>query len=113
MTIIYLTVSFFTFYLLFVYYLAVMNLKRAHDIKPLTGFTRVAALSVLYPGLFLDAFVNIFVLTFVLLELPKEVLVTARLSRLVKESHGWRGKFSKLICSKLLDQFDPSGCHCK
>lgn len=111
--IVYLGLSLLSFYGLFVFYLAVMNLKRVNDITPLTGLTRVAGLSVLYPGLVLDALVNIVVLTFVFVELPREYLVTARLSRHVTKSTGWRNMFAKFICSKLLDQFDPSGCHCK
>lgn len=102
-----------SFYTLFVFYLAVMNLKRVNDGSRLTGFTRIAGLSVLYPGLFLDALVNLVVLTVVFVELPREYLVTSRLSRHIKDTDGWRKKLSVFICSKLLDKFDPRGCHCK
>ncbi len=102
-----------SFYLLFVFYLAVMNIKGVNDSTPLTGVTRIAGLSVLYPGLFLDALVNLVVLTVVFVELPREYLVTSRLSRHIKDTDGWRKKLSVFICSKLLDKFDPRGCHCK
>lgn len=99
-------------YALWVYYLAVMCLKRANDHLPLFGATRIAAMSVLWPGYLLDFLTNMFVMTVLLLELPREWLVTARLSRHSRDD-GWRGVLSRWVCSALLDRFDPSGCHCK
>lgn len=100
----------FAMYVLWVYYLAVMNLKRAE--YRLSDTQRAFAMLIYYPGLLLDALVNIFVLTFVMLELPREWLVTPRVSRL-KNDTGWRGIIARWLCDTLLDDFDPSGCHCK
>lgn len=99
-------------YALWVYYLAVMCLKRVNDVLPLSGATRVAALTVLWPGYALDFLTNMTVMTVLLLELPHEALVTARLKRHAS-NETWRGFVCSWICLTLLDRFDPSGCHCK
>jgi hypothetical protein len=46
----------------------------------------------------------------VLLELPKETTVTARLKRHHRESQGWRLAVV-LFIEPILDPFDPSGDH--
>jgi hypothetical protein len=58
-----------------------MNLKRAQDNDKLHKVALVMGLPVLVIGLLLDTFVNWFVMTVVLLEFPKEALVTSRLQR--------------------------------
>lgn len=98
-------------YFLWVFYLAVMNLVRAKEAGKLSRTAFVLGTPILLTGVILDVLCNIFVATFLVLELPRELLVTTRLKRLVK-TEGWRSKVAKFICSRLLDQFDPSGCHC-
>lgn len=100
-------------YMLWVYYLAVMCLKQANDKTPLSGFTKIMAWTVLYPGLLLDFLANVFVMSVLFVELPKEWVVTVRLSRHIKDENGWRKSLAKWFCFNLLDRFDPSGCHCK
>jgi len=99
-----------SFYLLWVLYLAVMNLKRVKD----AGLLSPLALALGYPvfifGYLLDILINIFVMTFVLLEMPKEFTVTARLKRHKNQSTGWRLSVAKWF-EPLLDPFDPSGDH--
>jgi hypothetical protein len=104
--------AFVAMWALWVMYLAVMNLQRVNDKTPLTGWTRAFANSVYFPGLFLDALANIVVMTIILFELPREWLVTPRVTRL-KGDPGWRGDVARWFCRTLLDPFDPSGCHCK
>jgi hypothetical protein len=104
--------AFLSLYVLWVYFLAVMALERVDDITPLTGAVRAFALCVLLPGYLLDAVVNLTVMTVLLLDVPREWLVTARLSRLISDD-GWRGRIARWFCSTLLDPFDPRGCHCK
>lgn len=99
-------------YALWLYYLAVMCLKRANDHVALSGASRIAALSVLWPAYLLDFLTNMTVMTILFLEVPREWLVTERVSRHAKEST-WRGRFARWVCRTLLDRFDPSGCHCK
>jgi hypothetical protein len=96
-------------YVLWLYYLSVMALKRANDRSELTGFVRYAALSIKYTGLALDAFCNIVWMTILFREFPQEWLVTARVSRKKKEGD----PIAIWMCETLLDPFDPSGCHCK
>jgi len=61
-------------------------------------------------GYLLDILVNVFVMTFVMFELPKEFTVTARLKRHKNQSTGWRLSVAKWF-EPLLDPFDPSGDH--
>lgn len=98
-----------------VYYLAVMNLKRAIDAKlapwpmELLGYA-----TVLPPALFLDWLMNI-LLTFVTFDPPAwwGELVTGRLKRYAYDPkyHGtWLQKFA-FGFAVLLDAADPSGRH--
>ena len=96
--------------LLWVFYLAVMNLKRAKDAGQLSKTALVLGAPVLWIGYLLDAFVNITLMTIVLLEFPKEILVTDRLIRHSKATSGWRLKVVYWF-QPLLDLFDPSGRH--
>lgn len=98
-------------YTLWVFYLAVMCLKRAKDAGTISRFALVMGYPVLAVGLLIDLFVNLFVFTILLLELPKELTVTSRLQRHGKQG-GWRGDLSRWFCEALLDTFDPSGDHC-
>lgn len=101
-----------SFYLLWVLYLAVMNAARARDAGTLTKPALALAMPVLGLGYLLDALVNLTVCTVLFLELPREVLVTGRVSRLQKGT-GKRAAIARWMCANLLDPFDPSGCHCK
>jgi hypothetical protein len=98
-------------YGLWVFYMAVMNLKRAKDAGTLRPWARRFGGPVLLVGVLLDLIVNWLVFTIILLELPRETLVTARLKRHLK-SQGWRRNVAYWFCSELLDTFDPSGAHC-
>lgn len=100
-------------YALWVFYLAVMNLKRAHDAGTLSKLTLALGMPLLFVGLLIDLVVNVLVATVVMLELPRELTVSERMSRLVKRDTGWRGKGACWFCAKFLDLFDPSGKHCK
>ena len=98
-----------------VYYLAVMNLKRAIDAKlapwpmELLGYA-----TVLPPALFLDWLMNM-LLTFVTFDPPTwwGELVTGRLKRYAYEPQyfgTWRQRFAKWF-ALILDAADPSGKH--
>ena len=97
-------------YALWVFYLAVMNLKRAKEFGMLTRTAAALGYPVLFVGLLLDVFVNVFVMTVVMLELPRETLVTTRLKRHNRYGDGWRKRFAGWL-EPLLDPFDPSGDH--
>lgn len=98
------------FYSLWVLYLAVMNLSRAKSANQLNGKARFFGTPVLIIGLFIDFLINVFCMTIVLLELPRETTVTSRLKRHNRESTGWR-KAVAVWFEPLLDPFDPSGDH--
>ena len=97
-------------YALYVFYAAVMNIKRVRDAGKLTWVGKVLGYPTLVIGLVLDLFVNLTLMTIVLLELPRELTVTARLKRHHKESTGWRLAVVKFF-EPVLDPLDPSGDH--
>ena len=103
-------IIFGSFYLLWVLYLAVMNLKRVQDVGLLSPLALTLGYPVFIFGYVLDILVNIFVMTCILLEMPKEFTVTARLKRHKNQSTGWRLSVAKWF-EPLLDPFDPSGDH--
>ena len=97
-------------YLLWFFYLAIMNLKRASEAGLLSKQAAVLGAPFILMGTLLDVLVNVFVMTFVLLELPQERMVTARLKRHIAAKSGWRFKVASWFIP-LLDPFDPSGRH--
>ena len=98
-------------YALWIFYIAVMGLKRAKDAGLLSSTAKALGYPVLIVGWLLDAFVNVFVMTPLLLELPQELTVTARLKRHnACATGGWR-KAVALWAEPLLDPYDPSGNH--
>lgn len=105
-----LLVAFLITYALWIFYLAVMSLKRAKNAGLLSKTAKVFGYPVIFLGITLDAFVNVFVLTILMLELPREMLVTTRLKRHNRTGKGWRQRFAKWF-EPLLDPYDPSGDH--
>lgn len=97
-------------YLLWLFFICVMGLKRAKDAGLLSTTAKVLGYPVLIVGYLLDCFVNFTVMTILLLEIPRETTVTARLSRHNETSTGWR-KTVALWAEPLLDPYDPSGNH--
>jgi hypothetical protein len=97
-------------YALWIFYLAVMNLSRAKRTGLLSPTARTLGLPILIIGYVLDFLTNLTVMTLVLLELPRETTVTARLKRHHRESTGWRLKVV-LWFEPILDPYDPSGDH--
>lgn len=97
-------------YALYVFYCAVMNIKRVRDMGKLTTMGKVLAYPTLVIGLILDLLVNVFVMSFILVEIPQELTVTSRLKRHHKESTGWRLAVVKFF-EPVLDPLDPSGDH--
>jgi len=97
-------------YALWVFFLACMNLKRAKEAGQLTRRALVLGTPVLWIGYLLDAFVNATLMTIVMVELPREWLVTDRLARHHRTSTGWRLHVVKWF-EPLLDPYDPSGDH--
>jgi len=105
--------GFASFYLLWVLYLAVMNLQRARDAGTLTRPAYCLGLPLLYFGLLVDCLVNVIPVSVLFLELPRELLVTQRLTRHAHDVDGWRKRLAIWFAYHLLDTFDPSGKHVK
>ena len=103
-------------YITWVFFLAIMNLKRAMDNGTITQFALWMGYPVLGVGLVLDFILNA-LMSVPFLELPqwkrKEFLLSSRLERHLVESVDFREVMARHICQQLLDSFDPSGKHCK
>jgi len=99
-------------YALWLLYLLVMGLYRAKLQGRLSRVALVLGFPVYGIGYLLDIFVQVTIASVLFLELPKEGLVTGRLTRHIKRGHGWRKSLSQWICYHLLDPFDPKGAHC-
>lgn len=100
-------------YNLWILYLAVMNLQKARDNHRLSKLAYYLGLPALWLGLLLDFLTNMTVMTVLMLEFPRELLVTARVIRHKWDGEGYRQKLAAWLCDNLLDPFDPTGCHCK
>lgn len=99
-------------FLLWVFYLAAMNLLRVHRAKKLGRVAFALGVVVMVIGWCLDVLANWVVFTVLLCELPRwrEWTVTARLQR----HHGdatWRAKVAQWFETELLGEFDPDGTH--
>lgn len=93
----------------YVHYLAIMHLAKFRD--RLTLSQKIFGYAIYGVGLVLDIVLNL-LLSLLLLQVPRQLLVTSRLSCLKTEA-GWRGKFARWVCYDLLDPFDPKGEHCR
>lgn len=98
-------------YLLWILYICVMGLQRARDDGSISRVALALGYPVLFVGLALDALVNVVVFSALMLEVPRELTVTARLTRHIEHGEGWRQKASLWFASTLLDAFDPRGIH--
>lgn len=101
-------------YALWVFYLAVMHLKRARDNGTLSRPALYLGYPVLLVGYALDVFVQVVPATILFLDLPRESTLTGRLKRYLygEQSGSWREAVAAWMCAHLLDQFDPDGRHC-
>lgn len=108
----YVAYSALSLYVLWIFYLAVMNLSRAKQAGTLTKTALVLGLPIFLIGYGIDILVNIFVMTPLFIELPKEWTVTGRLKRHINGESKWREVIAAWFCSNLLNAFDPGGKHC-
>lgn len=97
-------------YSVWVLYLALMNLKGARDNGKLGPVAYACGIPILCVGYVLDFVMNIFVMSLILMELPRETLVTSRVQRLIRDE-GFRGKVCRYIAIHFLNAFDPRGYH--
>lgn len=102
--------TFLAFYVLWTLFLAVMNLRRVKLAGQLSGKAKVLGAPLLVLGYLLDFVLNVGPMTLLLMELPRELTVSARLERHNLATSGW-GKAVARWFEPLLDPFDPSGDH--
>jgi hypothetical protein len=97
-------------------YAAAMNFKRVRDHAGLSRITTLLAGYLVVRGYFLDLLVNVVHLTILMHELPRELTVTARVSRLKFHGTERQRRVASAFCDRhglQLDDLDPSGCHCR
>lgn len=99
------------FFVLWVLFLAVMNLAEAKAAGTLKGFALWMGYPVLWIGLVVDLVVQIGPASLLWLELPRELTVSTRIDRLVKSGSGWRRTLALWFRATLLTPFDRSGGH--
>ncbi len=99
------------FFLLWVLFLAVMNLNEAKLAGTLPRAVIVPAYITLGLGLVVDFFVQVTFASVLWLELPRETTVSARVARLIKSGHGYRYDLAVWFRDHLLKPFDRSGGH--
>jgi predicted transporter len=102
-----------TIYLTWVFFAAVMNVKRVRDAGKLTRTAWMLGMLTLAIGLVLDLAVNWLIAPVLFLELPRagEWLLSARITRLVAGGTGWRATLALWMRMQLLDEIDPGGVH--
>lgn len=93
-----------------VFFLAVMMLRHARDAGRMPKPTVPFAYFVLAIGYALDVMLNL-ASSILFIELPREILFTARISRHIREGKGWRKKLATWFCDGFLNPFDAGHCH--
>ena len=94
------------------FYVLVMGIYRAYLAKRLGIINLILGAPFVVVGLLLDMFVNVVIAPIIFLDLPKELLLTTRLTKYRTCDSLWRRTIAAFICDNLLDVFDPSGNHC-
>lgn len=97
-------------FLLWIFFLAIMNLKGVRDTTGLPKEVLIPAKIALFIGWVLDFIVNL-LLSFFFIDIPRETTVTARLKRYAYGKDGWRKKFTLWFSTRYLDPFDPRKKH--
>lgn len=100
-----------TVYVLWLFYLAAMNLRRAKEAGRLTRLVLVLALPILVLAIAIDVAVNLVLASVVFFDRPREWTVSERLSRYLVGPSVWRAEVALWVGAHLLDPFDPSGSH--
>lgn len=108
---IYAAYALLAFWLLWVLFLATMNLGQAKAEGKLKGFALYAGYTVLAFGLLVDFVVQITVASLLWLELPRELTVSARVDRLCRTGSGYRLALALWFRRVMLAPFDRSGGH--
>lgn len=95
-------------YALWVCYLALMNVCRVKREGKIKRVQLVLAAPLMLVGGVLDVAFNLVVGTVLLLDVPRELTLSARLARLHHKDKGWRGRVATVVGDYLLHDFDPT-----
>lgn len=93
-----------------IHYLAIMHLRHIRDDAGLPAGAQAFGTLTLASGYTHDFLLNVIHGSLILLDLPRETTLTARLKR-HKFDDGWRGNVTRWLAVHLLDPFDPDGRH--
>lgn len=107
----YIVIGIAAFWVLWVLFLAVMNLNEAKIAGTLSRAVLAPAYLTLWIGLLVDFIVQVTFASVLWLELPREATVSARVARLIKSGHGYRHDLAVWFRDNLLKPFDRSGGH--
>jgi glycerol-3-phosphate acyltransferase PlsY len=107
-------ITYCSVFVLWVLYLAVMNLRS--NLLKMGPVARAHGYALLLIAVPLDWLVNVIIGSLLFWDRPAnwKELLTGRLKRyhLAPVRDTWRGALAEWICTHLLDPFDPSGDHC-
>lgn len=95
------------------FYISIMKLRDLRDsgvLATLHWSVTLTGRALLLIGLLLDVALNLLVMTLVFLELPRELLVTARVKRHKWNGDGWRKRLASWMCANYLTPFDARHC---
>lgn len=92
------------------HYLAIMHLQHVRDDAGLPAGARAFGTLLLASGYAHDFALNTIHGSVLLLEVPRETTLTARLKR-HRDDDGYRGRVTRWLAAHFLDRFDPSGRH--
>lgn len=96
-------------YAIWILYLAVQCLSLNRD--KLAPWVVHIGMATFLVALWLDVLFNWVVMTVLFYEFPRELTISARMTRHKELGAGWRQRFSSWFGRTLLDPFDPSGRH--
>lgn len=97
-------------WLFFIMYVASMNMIRAYKEHKLNWLLWILCLPFVALSWVIDVIHNLTLFSVLFFELPRELTVTDRLKRHVKEQT-FRGKLARWLSHTILDQFDHTGSH--
>ena len=100
-------------YVLWVLYLAVMNLLRVQQAGKLSKTIYYLSWPLLAIALIVDVAFNVIVGSVIFLQPPdfKRLTLSARMDDLIRNGSGWRKRNAIIFVAYLLEPFDTSGMH--
>ena len=103
----------YSLYVMWVLYLAVMNLQRVYLAGGLNKYVYALAVPMVIAAFTLDILLNVFIASFVFWQRPhyKRLTMSARMDDLIVNGDGWRKNRALFTVAYLLQPFDTSGQH--